>query len=72
MTAQAISSVDFIKALAAKGIVADKEVHRVVIDAKCGEVVKIYVQHFGTEEILDLVTAFDLSDEGIEVMVIEP
>lgn len=69
MTAAAMHATEFIIALADAGIIGNKEVHRVIIDAQCGEVVRIYVEHFGTEKLLEIIMPFNF--ENAEVTILE-
>ncbi|MFA5054058.1 MAG: hypothetical protein WC565_08360 [Parcubacteria group bacterium] len=51
-----IDGEQFVKALAAAGVIPDEYmVRRVIIDCTVGEVVKIYIEEFGTEEMLHLI-----------------
>lgn len=59
-----ITASQFAEALIAAGVIESGDlVHRVVIDAKAGQAVKIYVERMGDERLLGVVFTLD----GIEV-----
>lgn len=59
-----IRSDHFADALVAAGVIASGDkIRRVVIDANAGEAVVMYVERFGDERLLNVVTTLD----GIEV-----
>ena len=52
-----LSSLEFLEQLAAHEIIDEADsVRRVVIDAKAGSVVQIYVERYGDERLLDVIT----------------
>jgi hypothetical protein len=59
-----IMSDKFWEALVAAGVVREDEtLYRVVIDAKAGHIVRMYIERNGDERLLDVVTTL----EGIKV-----
>jgi hypothetical protein len=70
-----ITSANFHKALVAAGVVReDESLYRVVIDAKAGDIVRMYIERNGDERLLDVVPTLDGiriltsdAEEGIDV-----
>lgn len=59
-----ITSEAFAGALAGAGIIHDvSRVRRIVIDAEAGHVVRVYVERFGDERLLDVAQALG----GVEI-----
>lgn len=59
-----ITGGQFIKELGKRGVIDDKIVQRVVVDACWDEVLRIYIEQVGDERILDV------SLEGAEIKVV--
>ena len=60
----AITAEKFAEALVAAGVVpGDQKIFRIVIEAKTGNLLLVYVEYVGDERILDVIPTLD----GIEV-----
>ena len=63
-----IDGEQFVKALAAAGVIpSEYMVRRVIIDCTVGEVMKIYIEEFGTEEMLHLIVP-ELKDAQVTIV----